>query len=1190
MTHRSKARLPAQLRAAVSLAGATALFLESPIGFGVVPAAAQAVNPAALTAPAKPPPTGAIMERRIPAGLGLEAPPNADKIFVGVRSVAIEGAFPELPAQNAELLSKLQGRRLSLAEIYQAARELQAAYMAAYPLARITIPRDFRGGDLRVKVVDGYVEKLDLSGVPERYRELIAARLQPLIGVRHLAAAEFQHRTQLMGTLAGVNGAAQVTPDLTTGAGVLVVQVTAPPLTGSVVIDNRLPRDYGTFEFSKSVALNNVLGFGEQLSASVASGPDFDNFFDGTAKYQAYGAELMLPIGIDGFTVNGGYAAVRSRATPWPGVFPLYENYDGERARQLFERFRIQGNYPILLTSDKFLRVAAAFEHIDNGAALGPAPSFATLTPNIPDVYSIYHDQFSVVRGGVEGKISIPFWEWGGAVGSALGYSHGLGGRTAWDSPFIGSSLSRPGSGPDFNRFTVRGRVDLSLPEQFQLALIGRSQTSFGQPLPVSEDLIFDVPEGVSGFAAGTIYADRGATLRSELSRPSGVAALGAEAVVEPYIFGAWGRGVHEWPYIGEQHRFWVETFGGGLRTNTSLTGAPFGESLALEFGKDFSNLLWKQNGYRTNLVFTVNYGVDPFAPDLPGQTPAAKKLVRKGPPEPAAPLALWEGPYAGLNAGYSWDPRPYADIAGTPIQTGVDIGLATPGAWSMASALGITEKAGASGGGYFGGGQIGYNHQYNRTVFGIEADIQGSSTRGGSGVSNGTLAVIPVGFGLFGADFATSSVRQEKSTDWLGTLRGRVGYLVTPGLLAYSTGGLALGGVSANTFISQSWGGGPGGPIGALLVSSGSFGQFSDTRLGWTIGAGLEWMFAPNASVKLEYLYYDLGSATYNGSPLTTFLNFPGFSPNIVLPTIRTQFVGDVVRVGLNYHFDQAGARAGAASPDAKFRPGVYAGLNSGYSWDASPGVSTTAAPVLTGLDNSGLGIPFSTLSALSATGVSRAKADGFLGGAQFGYNYLLDRLAAGVEADFQGAGIAGAGAHSGVAALTVLGFPLVSYATSVEDERAIDWLSTLRGRAGYLITPGLLGYAAGGLAFGGVTAHSLLNQTAVGVVPNMQTWNASGQYSNVQFGWTVGGGLEWMFSPDFSLKAEYLYYDLGEGRYASSPLWTDLAFNNGGPGLSYLFNAVAPASRVKYEGQIARVGLNYHFDPFALGPVTIK
>ena len=1176
MTQRPHSRLSAKLRVALALAGVSVLFCGTLVG--LVPAAAQAVNPAALTAPAKPPPSGQVTTHAIAPNVALEAPPDADKTFVTIRRVTIGGAFPELAEQNGALVAKLQGRRLSLAEIYEAARELQRAYSSAYPLARIAMsPRDVRGGDVRITVTDDYIEKLDLSGVPEKVRDLVRARVEPLVGKRHLTAEEYQRRTILIGTLAGVNGGAVVAPGASDGASTLVIQVVDPPVVSSALVSNRLPKDYGTFMFSKSVALNNALGLGEQLSANVASGPDFDRFFDGTQKYQAYGAEAVLPIGIDGLTVTGGYAAVRSMATPWPGAFPEFEEFGGERARQLFERFRLQADYPIFLMADKYLKVAAAFEHIDDGAAAGPTPFAATLLPAFPDVYSIYHDQFSVMRGAAEAKTAIPSWDWGGVALGTLGYSHGLGGRTAWDSPFIGAGLSRPGSGPDFNKLTLKGRVDLNLPEQFHFSFTGRAQTSFGQPLPVSENLVFDSPDAVSGFAAGTIYADRGVTLRSELSRPTAVAALGAQAAVEPYIFGAWGRGVHEWPFPGEPHEFWVETFGGGLRANTALTGAPFGELLALEFGKDLSNIPWRENGYRTNLTFVVNYAGDPLAAELPGQAPVAKNLVRKGPPEYVPPPILWDGFYAGLNAGYSWDPRPYAEIAGVPVQAGLDNFFSAPGAWSFASAAGVTGKTGAAAGGEFGGGQIGYNHQYNRFVLGVEADIQGSNTRGISSASNLTAANV-------GTDLASSSVRQEKNTDWLGTLRGRVGYLVTPKLLGYATGGFAFGGVSANTVVSQSWG---GGPLGPLLQSSGAVGQFSDTRLGWTIGAGLEWMFAPNLSAKVEYLYYDLGSASYGATPLVTYLNIPGTATNTILPLVRTQFTGDVVRVGLNYQFGQKGAGAAEVLPEAKFRPGIYAGLNSGYSWGASPNVTTTAVPVLAGVDSQA-GIPFSALSALSATGVSRAQADGFLGGGQIGYNHQQDQFLMGLEGDFQGAGIAGAGGHLGYAALTA---PAPSsYATSGVDEKTIDWLSTLRGRVGYLITPSLLGYATGGLAFGGVTAQSSINQSLFSTVPNLQGSNAVGRYANVQVGWTVGAGMEWMFTPDLSLKAEYLYYDLGEGRYGSSPLWGDLAFNNGGPGLNYLVNAVAPVSRTRYEGQIARLGLNYHFDPLALGPFVVK
>ena len=70
---------------------------------------------------------------------------------------------------------------------------------------------------------------------------------------------------------------------------------------------------------------------------------------------------------------------------------------------------------------------------------------------------------------------------------------------------------------------------------------------------------------------------------------------------------------------------------------------------------------------------------------------------------------------------------------------------------------------------------------------------------------------------------------------------------------------------------------------------------------------------------------------------------------------------------------------------------------------------------------------------------------------------------------------------------------------------------------------------------------------------------------------GWTLGGGVEWMFSRNLSLKAEYLFYDLGSVNYGAGTLTTSIAT---------VPDLVIANTRVHYDGQIARLGLNYHFD----------
>ena len=283
------------------------------------------------------------------------------------------------------------------------------------------------------------------------------------------------------------------------------------------------------------------------------------------------------------------------------------------------------------------------------------------------------------------------------------------------------------------------------------------------------------------------------------------------------------------------------------------------------------------------------------------------------------------------------------------------------------------------------------------------------------------------------------------------------------------------------------------------------------------------------------------------------------------------------MARIGLNYHFGKSEAAAPPTNtPPASLATGFYAGVNAGYTWDASPKVHTTGVPVLANLDNL-IGANFTAASALSMSGVSAANADGAIAGGQVGYNYSTDKYLVGVETDLQGTSAKGRRGFAGVSPVTDPGGAGVgTVATAVDNEKSVDWLGTLRGRAGYAFTPSLLGYATGGLAYGQVAGQTLISQptTTTFLIPQFST-NAIGRYTNIRTGWTVGGGVEWMFSPNVSLKAEYLYYDLGSASYASTPLL-------GAFFLGSSFNVVVPMSRTRFDGQVARVGMNYHFDAF--------
>jgi len=211
---------------------------------------------------------------------------------------------------------------------------------------------------------------------------------------------------------------------------------------------------------------------------------------------------------------------------------------------------------------------------------------------------------------------------------------------------------------------------------------------------------------------------------------------------------------------------------------------------------------------------------------------------------------------------------------------------------------------------GFIGGGQVGFNYQFSAGGFGsawvggLEADFQGAA----SSSSARTAANVVGPFPFFSAgETITTTIGSNQNLDFLGTVRGRIGFLGTPSLMIYGSGGLAYGGVTATTRIAQTNNDCalfPGDCIPPLAFTSG---RLSETRTGWTLGGGVEWMFMPNWSAKIEYLYYDLGRAGWSTGLLaynSGSLAFAG-GPAIVASRSSAGFNASIVRAGVSYHFN---------------------------------------------------------------------------------------------------------------------------------------------------------------------------------------------------------------------------------------------------------------------------------------------
>jgi outer membrane immunogenic protein len=292
-----------------------------------------------------------------------------------------------------------------------------------------------------------------------------------------------------------------------------------------------------------------------------------------------------------------------------------------------------------------------------------------------------------------------------------------------------------------------------------------------------------------------------------------------------------------------------------------------------------------------------------------------AADLRAPAPPPPPPPVFSWTGAYIGLNAGgiFNWNNNNdgnglFARPGGCSFGPGCFGGGAVPPlalGTSFANAINLAglglNNGNRSRGGFLGGGQIGINWQVSPAfVIGAELDAQGVWTNRNDNGNFGIAAVGEAGFPQF---TTTAFVRFNHRLDYLGTARARAGFLATPAFLIYLTGGAAFGGVHTDGFAFAT--------INDRTVTSGlpTVLSGSNSRVGWTGGGGIEWMFLPNWSLKGEALYYDLGRIHTAFSPVSSIATAGGGLVGSALTVATFRERGVIARAGINYHFFSAPA-----------------------------------------------------------------------------------------------------------------------------------------------------------------------------------------------------------------------------------------------------------------------------------------
>jgi hemolysin activation/secretion protein len=548
---------------------------------------AQITSPSQVTPPSlRPAP---------PLGQGItllgQAPQTAPKgtegLTVLIGHVAVDGGFAECAAATQAAIGGLIGKRLSVEQIYALARTIEQVHAAAgYVLARVVVPPQklLDQGSLRLTVVDGFIEEIDVAGVPERARAVVEDRVGFLIGRRHVRLDEIERGLLLAGDVPGLKLKSTLTRGTREGGAKLVLEGQHRLVTGSLGGDDRLSRSLGTWELRGTVALNSALGIGEQVYGTIGTSTDLDAAINGTSPLAVYGGGVVIPLGPQGFTLNPEYTRSTTRTPLEPGVPATVGT---------FERFALRLREPVIYTRNSSLNLNLSLEYVTQ--QLG-APDFGV---------GLNRDRYAVLRGGADTTASLV---WGEGLQAGASVSQGLGGRTEADADGSGLPLSRAGASPDFTKLTANVRVSQPLPSGTRFDLIGLGQTSFGRPLFRSEQFALDGDDAVSAFAAGTLTADQGITVRGELARPLSARLDTANTTVSPYLFGSAGRGWLMDSTSVEQPTFNAGALGLGSRGHVEAADGSQGFSLALELARQFTNIASARQGWRGNLNATVAF------------------------------------------------------------------------------------------------------------------------------------------------------------------------------------------------------------------------------------------------------------------------------------------------------------------------------------------------------------------------------------------------------------------------------------------------------------------------------------------------------------------------------------------------------------------------------------------------------
>ena len=453
---------------------------------------AGSANPGRVGTQIQPPvaapeaPNTPVEVRRAPVA---SAPAGADTVHFVLNRLTVEDVTAYAPEQLEPLYAARLHHSVSLADLYAIAAEITRKYRNdGYILTQVVVPpQTIADGNVRLKVVEGFVNEIAVEGVKDFEQEQITGYARQLADHAPLNVRDLERALLLINDLPGVKARSVLSPSRTvTGAADLTIIVTRKVVDAEIDFNNYGTKYLGPYQAGASVALNSALGLNERITGQTVYAPGAH--FDPELQYYALG--YLQPIGPYGTTVelDGSYTRTNPGFTLKQFNTIGNAEYGGLTVAQPFIRSRQTNLTGRLIVDERDVDTANTLE--DNRK-----------------------DRIRTVRVGGKYETLDTYLGQGAYNMADLQLTQGLGRFGATDG---GADTSRPGADQGFTKLNLELQRLQRLAPSFNL-LLGATGQVAANKLTTTEQFGVGGQDYGRGYDPSEIIGDHGVAGKAEL-------------------------------------------------------------------------------------------------------------------------------------------------------------------------------------------------------------------------------------------------------------------------------------------------------------------------------------------------------------------------------------------------------------------------------------------------------------------------------------------------------------------------------------------------------------------------------------------------------------------------------------------------------------------------------------------------